>query len=164
MAYLLDSNTLIQAKNDFYPFDMAKPYWDWLIKANQDGHVYSVEKVMEELQGHADQLSVWSKSLGLGFFLPPDEKTAESLKAIAVWLDSHNTYSSAAKAEFLNDADYWLIAHAHAHRHAVVTFEKHENSKHRVKIPSVCNHFGVPCVKLFEMLRKQGFGFGAVSN
>gem|GEM_PF-6918350 len=34
MAYLLDSDVLIRAKNDHYGFDFCPGFWDWLEAAN----------------------------------------------------------------------------------------------------------------------------------
>ena len=44
MAYLLDANVFIQAKNLHYGLDFCSAFWDWLIEANQRGSVYSIEK------------------------------------------------------------------------------------------------------------------------
>ena len=30
MLFLLDSDTLIQAKNEYYGFDLCPGFWDWL--------------------------------------------------------------------------------------------------------------------------------------
>ncbi|WP_448218276.1 DUF4411 family protein [Endozoicomonas sp. 2B-B] len=30
MQYLLDANTFIQAKNQYYAMDICPGYWDWL--------------------------------------------------------------------------------------------------------------------------------------
>lgn len=35
MTYLLDANTLIEAKNRYYQMSICPGYWDWLHKANQ---------------------------------------------------------------------------------------------------------------------------------
>lgn len=48
-------------------------------------------------------------------------------------------------------ADFVLIGHAHAYGFAVVTFEKDQDSKHVIKIPTVCKHFSVKCVPLYSI-------------
>jgi len=55
---------------------------------------------------------------------------------------------------FLQGADYWLIAHAIAHSHTVVTHEKPSDGR-KVKIPNVCVGHGIRCVTPFEMLRSE---------
>jgi hypothetical protein len=32
MAYLFDTNTLLEAKNRCYAFDVSPAFWDWLLK------------------------------------------------------------------------------------------------------------------------------------
>lgn len=43
MAYLLDANVFIQAKNLHYGFDFCPGFWDWLDQAHAAGRVFSVE-------------------------------------------------------------------------------------------------------------------------
>jgi hypothetical protein len=44
MAYLLDSDVFIQAKNLHYGLDFCPAFWDWLIASNATGIVFSIEK------------------------------------------------------------------------------------------------------------------------
>lgn len=48
MAYLLDANVFIQAKNLHYGFDFCPAFWDWLIANNSQNKVFSIEKVGDE--------------------------------------------------------------------------------------------------------------------
>lgn len=57
MAYLLDADVFMSAKNLHYGFDFCPAFWDWLILKNQQGAVFSIEKVSDELKGVADELS-----------------------------------------------------------------------------------------------------------
>ncbi|HVW88415.1 MAG TPA: DUF4411 family protein [Gaiellaceae bacterium] len=45
MAYLLDANVFIQAKNLHYSFDFCPAFWDWLDRAHVDREVSRVMKV-----------------------------------------------------------------------------------------------------------------------
>ena len=47
MAYLLDANVFIQAKNLHYGFDFCPAFWDWIDRENAAGKVYSIEKIGE---------------------------------------------------------------------------------------------------------------------
>jgi Domain of unknown function (DUF4411) len=42
MAYLLDSNIFIQAKNLHYGFDFCPAFWDWILRQNAGGSVFSI--------------------------------------------------------------------------------------------------------------------------
>jgi Domain of unknown function (DUF4411) len=48
MAYLLDANVFIAAKNLHYGLDFCPAFWDWLVEKQAEGIVFSVEKVRDE--------------------------------------------------------------------------------------------------------------------
>ena len=156
MAYLLDANVFIQAKNLHYGFDFCPGFWDWIVQAHEAGKVFSIEKVGDELQGMADELTAWADTRGNGFFLPPDPVVLPALGTVSAWVSGEPRYDAAAKSTFLQIADYWLVAHALSHRHTVVTNEKPApHAKKRIKIPDVCVALGVKCMTPFEMLRTE---------
>ena len=43
MAYLLDANVFMSAKNLHYGLDFCPAFWDWLIRENRAGKVFSIE-------------------------------------------------------------------------------------------------------------------------
>jgi hypothetical protein len=153
MAYLLDANVFIQAKNLHYGFDFCPGFWDWLDQAHAAGSVFSIEKVGDELVAGADQLAAWTQQRG-SFFLEPDANVVPSLQATSAWA-SAGGYEPAAVATFLQVADYYLVAHAHAHNHTVVTHEVVAHTTKRIKIPNACLGMAVRCVSPFEMLRAE---------
>ncbi len=60
-----------------------------------------------------------------------------------------------AVSTFLQTADYYLVAHAHAHEMVVVTHETPSTSTRKIKIPDACLGLDVKCVTPYEMLRKE---------
>ena len=152
MAYLLDADVFIQAKNLHYGLDFCPAFWEWLIAGHTAGTVFSVEKVGDELLGGADELADWARARGDDFFLKPDPGTLPSLSAVSVWASSQS-YQPAAVTTFLQLGDYYLVAQAHAGGHTVVTHEVPSASVRRIKIPDACIGLGVKCVTPFEMLR-----------
>ena len=64
MAYLLDANVFIQAKNLHYGLDFCPAFWDWLIEANARGLVYSIEKVGDELDAGGRRVDHLGNSTG----------------------------------------------------------------------------------------------------
>ncbi len=119
MAYLLDADVFIQAKQRHYGMDFCPGFWDWLEQGNDAESVFSIEKVADELEVGGDRLSEWTKARGERFFLPPDEPMLDSLAEVAEWVRSRR-YRPAAVSTFLDSADYYLVSHAHAHEHVVV--------------------------------------------
>lgn len=152
MAYLLDANIFIQAKNLHYGFDFCPAFWDWVLEANANGRVFSIERVGDELAAIADELSAWAAPLGPGFFLRPDSPMLGALESVTTWV-TRAGYESAAVNTFLQVADYYLVAHALAGQHTVVTHEVASPSLKRVKIPNACIGLEVKCMTPFEMLR-----------
>jgi hypothetical protein len=152
MAYLLDSDVFIQAKNLHYGLDFCPAFWDWLVAGGDTGTIFSIEKVGDELLAGGDELADWARARGEGFFLRPDPATLPSLSAVSAWASSQS-YQPAAVTTFLQLADYYLVAQAHAGGHTVVTHEIPSASVKRIKIPDACIGMGVKCVTPFEMLR-----------
>jgi hypothetical protein len=149
---LLDANVFIQAKNFHYGFDFCPAFWDWLLEANASNTVFSIEKVGDEIAAGADELSTWAAARGPEFFLRPDPALLPTLGSVSAWATGQG-YQPAAVNTFLQVADYYLVSHALAHGHTVVTLEKSDSSVKRIKIPNACIGVGVKCMTPFEMLR-----------
>lgn len=154
MSYLLDSDVFIQAKNLHYGLDFCPAFWDWLIATNTAGLVFSTEKVDDEIDAGADELAAWAATRGDGFFLKPDAAILPALATVSSWATGQN-YEPAAVSTFLQVADFYLVAHALAHGHVVVTHEVAAASTKKIKIPSACIGVGVKCMSPFEMLRHE---------
>jgi len=152
MSYLLDSDVFIQAKNLHYGLDFCPAFWDWLTTSNSNGLVYSTEKVGDEIEAGADELAGWAAARGDGFFLKPDAAILPALATVSHWATGQN-YEPAAVNTFLQVADFYLVAHALAHGHTVVTHEAAAASTKKIKIPNACIGVGVKCMSPFEMLR-----------
>jgi len=152
MAYLLDANIFIQAKNLHYGLDFCPAFWEWLIIKNASRKVLSIEKVADELEAGADELASWASERGPDFFLKPDNAILPALGIVSQWVTGQG-YEPAAINLFLQVADYYLVSYAYAHSHIIVTHEKASPSTKRVKIPDICIGLGIKCMTPFEMLR-----------
>jgi len=152
MAYLIDANVFIQAKNLHYGFDFCPAFWDWLIENNSNRIVFSIEKVADELIAGNDELTQWARDRGSDFFISPDINVINAFGQVSKWVWSQH-YEPAAVNTFLQVADYYLIAHALAHNFTVVTHEIPSDSRKRIKIPNVCIGLGLRFMTPYEMLR-----------
>jgi hypothetical protein len=152
MLYLLDTNIFIQGKNLHYGMDFCPAFWDWLVEQNGRGHVHSIEKVGDELAAGNDDLARWAAARGEEFFLPPDQPVLSALAAVSTWVSAQQ-YRPAAVNAFFQDADYYLVAHALAHKCTVVTHEVASDGIKNVKIPNVCIGVKVKCMTPYEVLR-----------
>jgi predicted nucleic acid-binding protein len=154
MAYLLDANIFIQAKNLHYGFDFCPAFWSWITLQNTVGTVFSIARVRDELLEGTDELSDWARSQGDTFFLEPDATVVPALRQVSSWVVAQQ-YDAAAVSTFLQVADYWLVAHALAAGRTVVTHEQPSSSTRKIKIPDVCLGLGVSFTTPFAMLRRE---------
>jgi hypothetical protein len=152
VAYLLDADVFIRAKNLHYGFDFCPGFWDWLVQANQRGRVFSIEKVGDEIEAGDDDLSEWARERGPGFFLRPASELPVALGIVSRWATSQS-YQPTAIDTFLGLANFYLIAQALAGGYDIVTHEFPSDSTKRIKIPNVCMGLGIKCLAPFEMLR-----------
>lgn len=155
MAYLIDSDIFIAAKNLHYGMDFCPAFWEWLIEANHAGKVLSIEAVKDDLAEVGDELATWAKARDEGFFISPVESDLAALGQITQWINDHKVYTPAAKQTFLACSDYFVVSQALAGGHIVITHEKPENSVHRVKIPSVCVALKIKYMTCWQMLRTE---------
>ena len=151
-SYLLDSNVFIQGKNLHYGFDFCPAFWQWLVDSNARQQVFSIDKVADELTSGDDELSSWARDHGHNLFRPTDASVAAQFKAVSDWV-TQQQYEDAAISTFFQVADFYLIAHALAGGHIVVTHEIAANSRKRIKIPNVCIGLNVQFMTPYEMLR-----------
>jgi hypothetical protein len=152
MAYLLDADVFIRAKNLHYGLDFCPAFWEWLIAENTAGTVFSIEKVGDEVQAVADDLSDWAKERGAGFFLAPEPTLFPALGVVSQWATGQK-YEPSAVSAFLQVADYYLVAQARAGGHVVVTHEVPSPSVKKIKIPDACLGLGIKCMTPYQMLR-----------
>ncbi len=103
MPYLIDANVFIQAKNLLYGLDFCPAYWDWLVRGNTSGQVFSIEKVGDEIA------------------------IVRALGAVGAWA-TQQSYEPAAVSTFLQVADCYLVAHALAHGHTLATQRRAERA------------------------------------
>jgi hypothetical protein len=118
------------------------------------GRVFSIEKVGDEVESGGDELATWAADRGADFFVKPDAAMLPALGKVSAWATGQH-YEPAAVNTFLQVADYYLIAHALAHGHTVVTHEIASTSTKKIKIPDACIGLGIKCMTPFEMLRRE---------
>ncbi len=156
--YIVDSNFFIQAHRAYYPIDVIQSFWTKVKQLANEGKIKSIDKVKTEIYSHEDELKVWcEENLPDDFFLDTSS-TLDDYAEIVVWANSMSDfYRPLAIQEFLSAdlADPWLVAYAKANGCTIVTYEKSEpNRKSRIKIPEVCNQFGVKYLNTVDLLRE----------
>jgi hypothetical protein len=156
MSYLLDANTLIDAKNHYYQMRICPGYWAWLKRGKEAGTLASVESVGVELRRGNDELADWVVTHADLFMAESDEATQTAFAEVAEHVASQAPAMKAgALDEFLDGADPWLVAKARVMGHTVVTHERlNLHNKRKFLIPNLCRHFGIECLNTFDMLNR----------
>ena len=113
MAYLIDSNTFIEAKNGYYGLDLCPGFWDWLERQNQTRGVYSIDLVRAELRKINDELTEWANDRGDDFFLPMDAAASAAMSQVAATVQQGG-FRDHVMNQFMAGADPFLIAYAKA--------------------------------------------------
>ncbi len=168
--YLIDTSVFIQAYRAYYSFSLCPGFWESLISLHKQGLVLSIDGVLEEIcYGDEDELVAWAK-----FQMPKtcfastnDSVVVDWYAQIQLWANSQIQFSNAAKAEFADETDAWVIAYAGAKNLTVVTQEVFNAFiKRKIPIPNVCkaNNFKVPCIDVFTMLTRLGVQFGVLEK
>lgn len=157
--FYLDSDVFIAAKNAYYAFSICPGFWKSLIHHHGKDRVFSIDQVKREILAgrESEDLVQWVKNdLPAEFFLGTDEeKVVDAYAEVMLWVQRNPQYSEPAKAKFATEADGWLVAYANVHKGIVVTNEQPQpNSRSRILLPDVCNHFKAEYRNTFFMLKE----------
>lgn len=158
---MLDANVFIQAARNYYAFDIVPGFWEALVSQAESRDIQSIDRVLDEIKKGKDALAQWVQgpfNAAFGSTDAPD--IVQAFAEMMAWVQNHAQFSDPAKAEFAASADGWLVAFARVRGCVLVTHETLDlNIKRKVKIPNVCQAFGVPFIDTFEMLRRLGVRF-----
>ncbi|WP_163560475.1 DUF4411 family protein [Halomonas sp. NO4] len=153
MKYLLDANAFIQAKLLHYRMHVVPGFWEWLDQQYGEKQIGSVRSVYDEITSSDDELSHWAKQRRYYFLAVDDEATQSAFGEIAEHVASHASYRDPHVGTFLDGADPWLVAKAKVIGAQVVTHESRVGpGSRKVKVPNICDHFGVECFDTFDLL------------
>ena len=163
-VYVLDANVFIEAARRYYAFDLRSRFWDILLDRADNGVIESIDLVKKELEkgkgkdGEEDELAVWANGdFSHAFCSTDEEEIIKSYGKLMTWAQTQPQYTEAAKAQFANVPDGWLVAYALAKGRVVVTQEVLKpDIKTRVPIPNVCEPFHIRYIDTFAMLRELG--------
>ena len=160
-TYVLDTNVFIEAARRYYAFDLAPVFWESILHHAANGRINSIDRVKEELERGKDELAKWATSQFSNAFVSTDEEdVTNSYASVMGWVKAQDQFSDAAKADFADGADGWLVAYAMSKSQIVVTHEVLDPGiKRKVPIPNVCEAFSVSYVDTFAMLRELGVRF-----
>lgn len=165
MLYLLDANTLIDAKRDYYPIERVPEFWEWLVYQGQQGSIKIPVEVYEEFsdtkdkEGNKDTLATWSEEEKVNEALLLDEEAEPDLVARI----TYGGYVANPTDDELDriGRDPFLISYAlrDIENRCIVTTENSKPSRLGANrhIPDVCNDFGIQCINNFQLIQQLNF-------
>lgn len=165
IKYLLDANIFIESHNLHYHPSFCEQFWTWIVKGNEEGIFFSIDKIKNELTQQAnsdDELSIRLRDqvIPSSFFLKSlgDPQVTKAYSRLMTWLNTTTThYKPKAIQEFQDHriADPFLVATAMAYNYVIVTKEKPNPAAiNRVKIPDAATANHVQCITLQQLLRR----------
>ena len=156
----LDSNVLITAKNDTYPFDVFPSFWEFLKESILSKKLIILDVVKNEILAGNDSLTTWLRDLNAQTMTINNQKIVDAYSQVSTYVYSlSQNYSPAVIDSWFGNmkiADPWLIAAALAYDGILVTNETvaKPNAKKRLLIPNIASHFSIPCVKITQIMRE----------
>jgi hypothetical protein len=158
IVYCIDSSSLIGLKRQF-PMDIVIGFWDKLDGLARERRLIAPDEVLNEVNRGDDELAKWIKEQDI-FSGPTPEELAIVQEIMAKFRDIVDYEKETP------EADPFLIALAvsrnrqHASAllpltHIVVSEERNVSPK----IPYVCKHYEVECIKGIELVRREGWRF-----
>ncbi|NCC61082.1 MAG: DUF4411 family protein [Verrucomicrobiae bacterium] len=157
MRYVFDSNSLINLFKHYYP-DRFPSLWERFYNLVDAGNLVSVREVFNEISTADDSLAAWAKEQKHTLFSEP---TIEEFQFVTEIFRVPHFQGIIRRKERLKGrpvADPFVIARARIlEKGCVVTEENH--TENAAKIPNVCNHFDIPCIKLEGFMKEEGWIF-----
>jgi len=156
MIYVIDASSFI-VLGHYFPARFPS-FWQRFDEFTAHGDIVSVKEVQKELDRDVARphLRDWIAS-HKGIFLPPVTAETEfvakifAVPAFLQLVKQRQTLKSGPCG------DPFLIASAMIKSGCVVTEEtKRENA---IRIPNVCEHFGISCVNLEGLMEREGWTF-----
>jgi hypothetical protein len=142
--------------NNYCPWSGEKrKEWD----SNQ--RIHSIDRVKQELLNGSpdDDLVQWvgNEVPNTFFHSCGNQEIITAFGEVMLWAQRHPRFTDAAKAKFASGADGWLVAYSRVHQTTVVTNEERApDSQKNIKLPDVCDAYGVETEGTFKMLELLG--------
>lgn len=168
VLYLLDANTLIDAKRDYFEFARVPEFWEWIQHQGTIGNIKIPVEIYEEFEeartadGGRDELAEWAADEAIKTALLFHEDVNPTLVSQVIRV-GYCPDPTDQEIETIG-RDPFLIAHAFADpaNRTIVTTEVSRPAKQRAnrKIPDVSRALGVRPINNFQLLRELDFKTG----
>ncbi|MDO5849266.1 MAG: DUF4411 family protein [Methanobrevibacter sp.] len=154
MKYLIDTSSIFDLR-DYYPPDIFPSIWELIFDMFDDGTMFSVQEVFNELKDFQEPWEKYNDS-----FIELPESKFENLEYI-MSDEKFEVFQRQGlkKSNEENWADPYLIACAMGDEDISILTEESVENKALSKIPYVCSEVGVNCVNLLAFMKERGLRF-----
>ncbi len=153
-CYSVDTSGLIDGLERYYPEALFPALWGRVDELVDEGRFLISEEVWIEVCKQTNAVKAWCEPRRDRIIVPTDAAVAVEVQRI---LTAHERFVMEMKNR--NRADPFVIAVARLRNATVVTGEGSDGNANRPKIPYVCSQLGVPCVRLIDVIRTEGWSF-----
>jgi len=155
MIYVFDSNSFSEM-SPYFP-DIFPAFWTKFELALANGEILSTREVLLELtDGPQNHILEWCNN-NKSIFEVPNNAELEFVNKIFSINHFRQLISNKSILRGTPVADPFVIARAAILSGTVVSEESYKPNAS--KIPNVCQHFGIRCIKLGDFLRENGWTF-----
>lgn len=151
MPFSLDTSGILDLWVRHYPPDVFPTVWSDMDASANNGQIFVIEEVVEELKRKDDEVHKWVRQRQ-AMIVPIDVEVQRHLMEI---MSKYSRLVDTKKNR--SGCDPWVIALARARGLTVVTGERATGNLKKPKIPDVCKDLGVPCVEVVDFFRMQGW-------
>lgn len=153
--YSVDTSALLDGLERYYPETTFPALWQKIDELIAAGRFLISEEVWDEARAHDAAAKAWLDSRGKGaMVVPTDAVIAKEVQDILVRFPK-----LVANMKGRNRADAFVIAVARVRGAVVVTGEGPDGNENRPKIPYICQHAKVQCVRFLDIVRLEGWKF-----
>jgi hypothetical protein len=155
VIYVFDTNSFSEM-SPYFP-DVFPAFWVKFEEAVESGEVTSTREVLRELNdGPQHHVLDWC-NLNKSIFATPDAQETGFIQQIFAVPHFLQLIGRKQMLRGTPVADPFIIARAAVLGGSVVSEESYKVGK--PNIPTVCQHFGIPCMKLGDFLRAKRWVF-----
>ncbi|MGH7486191.1 MAG: DUF4411 family protein [bacterium] len=155
MLYLIDANSIIDAKDLYYVIDRVPEFWEWLVHHGEAGRLKIPAEIFDEISPGTDKKDafyVWRKDAATAksLVLGEDADMATVQRVLEEGYGKNLTDDELITI----GKDPFLIAYARSGKERVVVTSETSKPKAQRKnrrIPNVCNDLGVRWITPFQL-------------
>lgn len=154
VIYCVDTSALIDGLERYYPDSSFPSLWARVDELIEAGRFICSDEVVEEAIKKDLPAKAWcqQRRQNTKFCVPTDADVATEVQAV---LGLHPRLVKPGR----HRADPFVVAVANMRGACVITGEGHDGTAVKPKIPYVCNQLGINCIRLTELIGREGWVF-----